>query len=150
MRSLINNRKRREAIEKRITDILTIEDLISVRELRQTVPIIPGKFFPTFRSTSGHEDLWVKRAMGTETGSETYIADKYAMMNLVCGLFAINGSPLPDHLNKEGYVDEALFNKKYDTILKYPWNMLGDMSVNYVWFLHRVEKVLVVDDIKDF
>jgi hypothetical protein len=76
--------------------------------------------------------------------------DKYAMMNLTCGLYALNGTPLPPHQDKEGYIDEALFEKKQKVILKYPWNLLADLSVNYVWFLRRVEKALVVDDIKDF
>jgi hypothetical protein len=149
-RSLLDNRKRREAIEKRITDTINIEDLITYQEFRQVVPIVPGKFTPTYRSVGGHEDLWVKRQMGSETGSDTYIMDKYAMMNLCCGLYALNGQPFLTHLDKDGLVSEDLFNKKLNALLKYPVNLLADLSVNYVWFLRRVEQALVIDDVKGF
>ncbi len=150
MRNLLNNKQRREAIEKRIIDVIDIEDLILHQELRQRVPIIPGRFVPTYRTTSGHEDMWVKRMMGGETGSETYIVDRYAMMNLCCGLFSINDKILPTHLDKDGRIEEKLFNAKYAALLRYPLQVLADLSVNYVWFSRRAEKALVVDDIKGF
>lgn len=150
IRSLINNKQRREAIEARITDKLDLEDLLVHMELRQTVPIIPGRFMPTYRSVGGHEDIWVKRQMGVETGSETYLTDRYAMMNLTAGLYAINGKVLQAHLDKDGYVDQTSFEAKYRQILRYPFQVLADLSINYVWFMRRVERALVVDDIKGF
>lgn len=149
-RSLINNKRRREIIEARITDRIDLEDLLVHMELRQQVPIIPGRFMPTFRSVGGHEDIWIKRQMGVETGSETYITDRYAMMNLVAGLYAINGKILPSHLDKEGYVDQMAYDAKYRQVLRYPWQILADLSVNYVWFCRRVERAMVVDEIKGF
>jgi hypothetical protein len=148
-RSLLNNKKRREAIEARLVDQITIEDLITLGELRQRVPIVPGRFEPTFRSVSGSEDIWVKHRMGSESGSDQYIADKYAMMNLTLGLYAINGKELPGHM-KDDEVDPKLFEVKFKRILKFPLQMLADMSVNFVWFIRRVEKTLVIDDIKGF
>ncbi len=149
-RSIINNKQRRELIEARITDRIDLEDLLTHFEVRQRVPIIPGRFMPTYRSVGGHEDMWIKRQMGTETGSETYVMDRYAMMNLVAGLFAVNEKVLPTHLDKEGFVDQAAYEAKYRQILRYPWQILADLSVNYVWFVHRVNRAIVVDDIKGF
>jgi hypothetical protein len=150
VRSLLLNKERRLAIEKRIVDLLDIEQLLVHQELRQEVPIIPGKFSPTFRSISGHEDLWAKRMINTETGSETYIMDKFAMMNLCLGLHSLNRRPLLAHLDKDGLVDDKLFSSKFNQMLRYPLIVLADLSVNYTWFGKRLERLLVVDDIKSF
>jgi len=56
VRTLLNNRPRREAIEKRCQP-LKVEDLIELLEIRQRVPIMPGKLEITYRSMSGAEDI---------------------------------------------------------------------------------------------
>lgn len=149
-KSLLNNKARRNAIEARITDTINVEDLFIHYELRQMVPIIPGKFFPTYRSVPGTEDIWVKRQMGSETGSDAYMMSKYAMMNLCCGLFSINDMPLPSHLSQNGQVDEKAFDIKLARMLKLPASALEDLHVNFMWFLRRVEKLLIVDELKGF
>ena len=120
------------------------------QELRQEVPIIPGKFCPTFRSVSGHEDLYVKRIINTDAGSDVYITDKFAMLNLCLGLHSINRRPLLSHLDKDGNVNPGMFENKLNQILKYPIMVLADLSVNYTWFGRRLERLLVVDNIKGF
>lgn len=149
-RNMLSNKPRREAIERRISEVISLEDLIVHQEIRQNVPIIPGKFVPTFRSMNGHEDIWIKRRMGSETGADQYILDKYAMMNLCCGLFALNGKVLASHMTADGFIDEAGFDKKFNSLLRYPLQVLADLSANFVWFNRRVERALVIDDIKGF
>ena len=146
--NFLNNKKRREAIEARCP-ALDLEDLLEHQELRQRVPIIPGKFEPTYRTMSGSEDLFVKRSMLGSRGPDQFILDRFAFMNLVASLFAINGKPLPTHLT-DGEPDDDLFKEKMRVVGKYPSAVVADMSVNFSWFDARVKKLLVVDEVKGF
>jgi hypothetical protein len=147
-RNLLSNHKRKEAIEARCEE-MDFEDLILNQELRQEVKIKKG-FIPVFRTPSGEEDLFVKRYIGDEEGSTQYIMDKYAVYGLCCGLYSLNGQPLPDHRGKDGKVDEAAFLKKLEFLLKYPLVLLADLSVNFTWFTLRVQQLLSLDKVKDF
>jgi hypothetical protein len=149
VRSLTANRVRREAIEKRC-DEMQVEDLILQGEIRQKVPIIPGKLEPVYRSVSGSEDLFIKRWMSSERGSEQYIMDRYSLLNLTAGIYALNGRPFPSHLDKSGEPDKEAFEAKLKLISKLPFTLLADLSVNYAWFSRRVQRLLVVDNIKGF
>lgn len=147
-RNLLNEKERREAIEGRC-EAMDFEDLILNQELRQDVPIKKG-FVPMFRTVSGAEDLYCKRMIGDEEGSDRYIMDKFAALSLACGIFALNGTPLPDHLDKDGLIEPKLFDKKLAALLKYPIIIVADLSVNYTWFTFRVQKMLALDQVKDF
>jgi hypothetical protein len=150
VRSIVNNKARREAIEKRCSP-MDIADLITTGEIRQRVPIVPGVFEPTYRSTGGNEDLFVKRLLSKATGSEQYLFDLYALMNLATSLYAINNKIMPSHLHPStGEPDEKAFEAKMAMISKMPLALLTDLSTNYVWFGRRVQKLLVIDDIKGF
>lgn len=148
-KDILSNKERREAIEAKITEEMDFEGLIINQELRQTVPIRKG-FEPTFRTPGGHEDLFVKRLIGKIEGSERYVLDYFAVMGLVCGLYALNGRPLPTHLDNNGDPDEKLFEAKMKTILKYPLVIVTDLSANFTWFSTRVQKLLALDKVKDF
>ena len=148
-KDIISNKERREAIEAKIKDELNFEDLIVHQEIRQEVPILKS-FKPTFRTPSGNEDLFVKRLISDEEGSDRYVMDKYASMGVCCGLYAINGRPLPSHLDKDGYPDKELFDAKMKVILKYPLVLLADLSANFTWFTERVQRLLALDKVKDF
>jgi len=147
--TLTQNKQRREAIEARCAP-MDFAQLITIQEVRQDVPIIPGKFVPTFRSAQGHEELYIKKKMSGERGSEAYLRDKFALLALALGLYALNGRELPSHLDKDGEVDDELFSKKLKILLRFPFDLLADMSTNLGWFGKRVQKLLVVDNIKGF
>jgi len=149
IRNLLVNKERHDSIEARCTP-MRLEDLLIQQEVRQIVPIVPGKFEPTFRSISGAEDLFVKRMMVGERGETRYILDKYSLMNLCCGLHAINGKLLPAHLDNDGNPEEKTFDKKFKLILKYPISLLVDLSVNYGWFERRVRKLMTLEAVKGF
>lgn len=148
-KDIISNKERREFIEGRIEDELNFEDLLFQQELRQKVPIRKN-FFPTYRTPSADEDLFVKRKMSKEDGSPQYIMDMYAALSLVCGLFAINGKPLPDHCDDKKKPKEELFEEKFRMVMKYPLVIVADLSANYVWFLDRVNQLMSLDAIKNF
>lgn len=146
---ILHNKKRREYIETQISDELSFDDLLFQQELRQQVPIRKN-FVPTFRTPSAAEDLFIKRLMGKEEGSPQYTLDRYGSMGLVCGLFAINSKPFPDHCNDKKVPIDELFWAKYDVIMKYPLILIADLSANFIWFEERVKKLMSLDAIKGF
>lgn len=148
VQNLLANKERREAIEARCEPLDLMELLVN-REIRQVVPIVPGRYYPTFRTIRGDEDLEVKRLIAKETSSTTFVLSKMTLLNLTCGLYAINGKILPDHM-KEDEFDHDAFMVKYKSIYKYPLQVLADLAVNFTWFDNRVRKLISVDTIKDF
>lgn len=149
VRSLTANKERREAIEKRC-EAMAVEDLILNGEVRQRVPIIPGKLEPTYRSVAGSEDLFIKRWMSGERGSEQYIMDRYSLLNLTAGLYSLNGKVMVSHLDKNNDPEKEAFEAKVKVLAKMPFLLLADLSVNYVWFSRRVQKLLVFENLKGF
>jgi hypothetical protein len=149
IKNLLANKSRREAIEARCEPMDLMELLVN-KEARQVVPIIPHKYYPTFRTMGGDEDLEIKRILSPERGSTQYILGRAAIMNLTCGLYAMNGKPLPPVTNPDGVFDLKLFEEKYRSISKYPLQVLADLSVNYSWFDRRVRALLALETIKDF
>jgi hypothetical protein len=147
--TILVNRARREAIESRCGEI-DLEQLLFNQEVRQRVPIIPGKLEPTFRSVSTNEDLYTKRKMAGLEGSRQYIMDTFGLMNLTCGLYSINGREIPTHLDKDGVPDDKLFEVKMKFLMKFPIQVISDLSANYAWFNRRVSKLLVIDKVKGF
>ena len=149
IRNELVNPKRKKSIESRCAP-MDISDLLLHQEIRQTVPIVPKKFEPTFRSVSGLEDLFIKRLIGEEGGTDRYVLDKFTLMNLCAAIYAINGKPFPNHLDKDGKPDEKLFEHKFMVLSKYPMPILADLGVNYHWFDKRVRKLLSIENIQDF
>lgn len=149
VKNLLANKERRESIESRCEPMDLMELLIN-KEARQVVPIIPGKYYPTFRTIGGDEDLEIKRIISKEVGSTTYILGKMTLMSLTCGLYALNGKVLPSHQNKDGDFDQEAFFAKFKGIMKYPMQVLSDLAVNYTWFDRRVRGLIALDPVKDF
>jgi hypothetical protein len=149
VRNLLANKKRQKAIEDRC-EKMKFEDLLLYGSVKQTVPIIPGRFEPTFRSPHPDEDLEVKRLMGSVRGTDQYILDTFAIYSLTLGLDAINGKPLISHLDKNGDFEETLFRTKVKMVAKMAMPIVADLVVNYNWFGRRVQKLTVYEDIKGF
>jgi len=138
----LSNPTRRKEIESRLTK-LDITDVIIHGEIRQTIPVVPGKFEPEYRSVSGGEDLVVKRMMADESGGDRYLMDKYTLMQLTLALVAINNAELPPHLDAKKQVDETLFLIKFEKVCQFPLQMLADLGCQYVWFDDRVRDLFV-------
>lgn len=149
VRSLLGNKERARIIESRCLP-LSLEDLLINGSVQQRVPIVPGKFEPTFRSPQGDENLEILRLMSSVRGSDDYALDLLQLYRLTVGLYAINSKPFPNHLSTDGEFDEELFKKKFNIVKKMALPILADMVVNFGWFARRVQKLTVVDDIKSF
>lgn len=149
---ILANSTRRKSIESRLRK-MRIEDLLLHNEVRQVIPIIPPRdeeeegLVVEFRSISVDEDLAIKRIMSGFRGSDQYISDRYAIMNLVCGLFRLNDKVLPNHLNDDGKFDEDLYNAKFAIIRAWPYNLVQDLVNNWAWFEDRVRKLFVIEDL---
>lgn len=150
VKNILANKQRREAIEARCAPI-SLMDLLVNQEVRQEVPIVPKKYVPTFRTMGGDEDLEVKRILASSSvTAPTYVLGRMTLMNLTCGLYAINGKVFPSIFDKDGNFSVEAFDTKYKAVLKYPVPVLADLAVNYTWFDARVRNVLTVENIKDF
>jgi len=152
LKDLLNNDDQRKIIEDRLPP-LDLTDLIMTGWVSQVVPIVVDKFEPEFQSMSTEEDLALKRIVMEETRSlaatEQYMLDKFSVMAVACGTRSINKKQLPDHRDKDGNFDDALFKKKFNLVVKYPFHMIASLGVNWFWFDVRVRKLFVAEKIKN-
>jgi hypothetical protein len=149
VKSLLANKERRKAIEARCMP-MDFDDLLMKGSVDQKVPIFPGKFEPTFRSPQALEDEAMNERMALVRGSDRQIMDRFALYRLTCGLVKINNRVLPTHLGADGTVNDDLFDAKFKMVVRLATPIIADLSVNFTWFMKRVEKLLVYDNIKDF
>ena len=141
----LNNDRRRKTIESRLVS-MDLVDLITAGEVKQKVPIVPGKFEVTYRSVSSGEDLEIKRMLyNIRKEVPRYQVDAYSIMSLTLAVYAINGHPLPNHMDESGNFSEEKFRKKFELVKRYPLQMVADLGVNYIWFDVRVKKLFTVE-----
>lgn len=149
VRSLLGNKKRAQIIEARCAP-MSFEDLLLTGRVQQKVPIIPGRFEPTFQSLGGDDNLEILRLISQVRGNEQYLLDTLSIYNLTAGLFSLNTKVLPKHQDANGDFNEEMFRSKLKMVTKMALPILADLAVNYRWFTRRVQKLTVVDDIKSF
>lgn len=146
---ILKNPGQRESVEKRLQP-LDISELIMKNTVRQRVPILPGRFEPTFESMPGTVELQLKQMLVQESKSiavtEAYLLDKYAVMTTTAGTVAINGNPVPSMYDAHGELSEDLFWIKFTWMLKRNIHMLASLGVHYSWFEQRVRKLFVADE----
>lgn len=150
---ILNNDEQKKIVEARITEPIDIADLIMRGEVLQRVPIIPGKFEPTFRSLAVQEDLALKRLIMSEAKvlqiADSYFTDKFAFMGVVAGLYAINGNVLPSHLDADNNFSDVLFRAKFEHLARYSFWMLQSLCVHFGWFDARVKMCFKAENIKN-
>jgi hypothetical protein len=149
---ILDNRKRREEIEKRC-EPMQFEDLLMKDEVQQRIPIIPGRFEPLFRSIRPSESLYIKYRLAKETINSTpYLGEKYQLLLLTCCLVDINRNLFPDYrkgVNGMFEIDDKLFDEKFKMVMQKSVYILADLSVNLSWFDVRVRKLINPDDLKN-
>lgn len=146
---ILNNKIRRKEIEDRCSQI-RLEDLVLQDEVKQFVPIVPGKFFVEFRSTTPTESLFVKRLMADEkVTADQYLMEKYSLYQVTCSLVSINGVDLPSHRDEHGEPNEDLFMRKLKMILRKSLPIIADIGLNFYWFDLRVRRLLNPEDLKN-
>lgn len=151
-REFLVSKKRREAIEKTLAP-LDLADMVTRREIQQTVEIVQSKLNYTFRTFNQHEHLFCLRYIYEFPGSALYVNELLNTCKLVCSLVAINGALLPEHRKDVGtsreQVDKDLFLKKMFHVASFPTQMIADMSVQAVWFDERVSKLFSLENLKN-
>lgn len=120
---------------------LSVEKLIEEGEIRQEVPIVRDKLLVTYRTLSGEEDLCIKRELYGVQGGDNYIVDLLGMMQMTAGLYAINGRPLPTHLDEKRRFNKDLFYTKLDIVKSYAIQMLAMIGLNFTWFDQRTREL---------
>jgi hypothetical protein len=147
---VLNNKKRRQEIEARCAP-MSFEDLLIRDEVQQTVPILPGKFEPRYRSYTPQESLFIKKYLQSKVqgAPDNYALELYGMCQLALSLVSINGNQLPDHRDSNGDPDEKLFERKLKSVLKKDGYLIADLGINYIWFDVRVRKLINPDDLKN-
>jgi len=146
MKDILNNDEQRQLVEERL-DPLDLDEYIMTGRVRQTVPIIPGKYEPVFQSYNQEEDLALKRLLVLERKNFTdapnrYFLDKYSVMGVALGLSRLNRNILPDHLDKEGNFDDGMFWKKFNLTVKLGFHLVASLAVHFYWFDIRVRKLV--------
>jgi hypothetical protein len=72
---------------------------------------------------------------------------------VVCAVVSINGSLLPEHRINIGQrneeVDIGKFKDKLHTLISFPVQVVGDLSVQNIWFQRRVEKLFSWENLKN-
>jgi len=148
MKDIINNDEQRAIIEERCPK-MEVDDLIMHGYVRQKVPILPGKFEPTFLSIASSDDLAIKKLIMLESKgleiNERYLLDKFSVMTVALGLYAINDNKVPSHLDANGKFNEEAFWKKFDFLARNSFHMIGTLGVNFFWFDVRVRKLFVAE-----
>lgn len=145
---VLNNKKRRKDIESRCAP-MSFEDLLMKDEVRQIVPILPGKFEVEFRSLRPSESLFIKQYMAKEESkTDTYLGEKYSLCQLSMAVVAISGKVLgAPHLDDNDQVNEKVFETRLKSILRKSGYIVADLAINYSWFDVRVRKLLNPDDL---
>jgi hypothetical protein len=151
-RNELLSERRRKDIEARL-EKLDIADMITNREIKQRVPIIAHKFEITLRTFSQTENLYCLRHLSDFPGSQMYQEEMLNTFKLVCAVVAINDALLPEHRKDVGLktesVDPAKFNDKLQAIIAFPVQVVGDLSVQNIWFQRRVEKLFSWENLKN-
>lgn len=144
-----NNSPRRAKIESKL-EKMNAEDLVSIGEIRQEVPISAGVKV-VFRTTSGIEHDGMLDELGTvansSSGSELYLRERLANYNLTLSLYQIGSTVLPSHLDKDGEFSVEGFRKKFREVMRRPLLLIADMRVNCYWFDERVRRVMVAEEL---
>ena len=148
LKDIINNDDQRKIIEDRC-EPMKVDDIIMQGFVRQKVPVLPGKFEVTFQSPGGIDDLEIKRLIMVESKgleiNERYLLDKFSLMTVVLGTYAINNNILPGYTDPNGKFSEEKFWEKYHLLAKYSFHMLSSLGVNFFWFDIRVRRLFVAE-----
>lgn len=146
-RNSLLREERRKVIENRL-EPLDLADMITKREIQQNVPVVPGRMEFLFRTLSHEENIFCLRYVYEFPGSEAYVNELLNTAKLVCSIVAINEAMLHNHM-KGKEVDRDEFQAKWDQVVSFPVQLVGDMSVQLIWFNNRVNKLFDIDNLKN-
>jgi hypothetical protein len=131
----------RKVIEKRCQP-MDFNDLLLSGNVRQLVPIIPGKVEVEFQSLTGKEMDWTSTyasRVAVDRGETSLFANTFTTwLQLTLSIYAFNGSPWASHMDK-GAVDVGAALDKYKRLMAQPDSTLSLILTNFGWFNARVQ-----------
>lgn len=142
--STYDNKKVRKAVEARCTE-MDFGDLVLTGRVSQTVPVLPKKLVFEFQSLTGSESYWVESRAQAEANTDWGLRSWVVWAQLTLSLVSVNGSKFPDHMGKDGEVDEKLFNEKRKRIMRLGAKILDIAVTNMNWFNDRVDRIFQDD-----
>ena len=138
---------KRKEVEGRLEE-LAIDDLFTLGELRQHVPIRPNRLEVTFRTLKGAEDLYIKKRLNEVRNDVVrYAEDRFVYMLLCAHIHAYNGKEFTP-IMKNGEVDPISFDKRFEDLCNIPNILIEEIWVHYRWFEDRVKSALTTDNLK--
>lgn len=151
-KDLLNNDEQRNIIEARLKP-MSLTDLIIQGYVRQLVPIHPGTLEYEYQSLPSSLRVDLKRLVTIEARkldvTDDYLIDRHTILEIVCGIYAINGQVLPDYRDAEGNFSEEALNRKYAMVARMNNHLISSLGVNQIWFEARVRKLFVVEAVKN-
>jgi hypothetical protein len=147
-RNSLLSEERRKAIEERLED-LDIADMVTKREIQQVIPVVKGRLSFTVRTLNQAENLFCLQYTYEFPGSEAYLNEMLNTAKMVCSLVAVNAAMLPVHMGDNDEPDRDLFQKKWDQVVRFPVQLVGDLSVQLIWFQNRVNDLFNIDNLKN-
>lgn len=138
--SSFDNKKVRRAVEARCTE-MDFGDLVLTGRVSQVVPVLPKKLTFEFQSLTGAESYWIESRAQTEATTDWGLRSWVVWAQLTLALVSVNGTKFPNHINKDGDVDEKLFNEKRQRVMRLGAKVLDIAVTNMNWFNDRVDRI---------
>jgi len=154
-KDLINNPEQQKLIDKLVTP-LDLGEGLATGEFSQVVPIKKDVLTVKFRSVSPMENEEIRKIIfQMELDDKRLIgltSERFSLMLCVASLVQLNGSRLPAHVTgtaSQMVFHEDQFMRKYELVRRYPPALVHTLMTHSYWFNLRVNKLFVLDDIKN-
>lgn len=141
------NSEERKLIEATLAPI-NFEELILSGRVEQEVPIRKG-LIVVFQTTNAETVTYLERDLYSLKGSDKYVLDTFALMNLAASLVSINGKPLPPFQDPEGNLMEDKFKTRVNQVMKMPLVVIDMLQAHANWFNERVQTACSIENIKN-
>ena len=133
----------KKAIEGRLEEIDIGEYLMS-GEIKQLVPIIPGKLEIVFKTVNDMEESFVDNTVSKKPSTLTN-RQFLRIMNelaLVIHIYSVNGTKWPTLIDGDGTINQESVDARLRHIKKLSSPIFNMLTQNLAWFTDRVNKGL--------
>lgn len=140
---LTTTEKLQRAIEGRI-DAIDIGEYLMSGEVKQSVPIIPGKLEVVFRTVSDLEESHIDNLISKEPSDLTnrQFLRKMNEYALVIHIHSVNGNKWPTIQNGDGTVNDQSIEARLKHVRKLSSPVFNLLTQNLAWFTERVNEGL--------
>jgi len=149
----LQDRERRLRIEARCAPLGQddYEDLLFKNHIEQQVPV-SGRLTLTLRSLTSDQSRWLEGlAAQQDFSSEMEMRHWFGLAQLAIALRGLNGTPLQPildvALSREDFM--PVFGQRMKVIGKMAQPLTDDFIVQFQWFMGRVRKLIVEDDLTE-